>query len=200
MSGFKGSRGRDQGVRKFSNVVGFDDAPFARNDDGPVTVVGAVFADLRLDGVLTGTVDKDGADAADALAGLVLDSKFAGHIRLIMLQGIALGGFNVVDVPLLKQTTGLPVLVVSRINPDMAAIKKALLTEIPGGRHKWSIIEALGDMEPVQGVYIQRAGLSREEASSVITRFHINSRIPEPIRVAHLIAGAIATGQSRGSP
>ncbi len=186
--------------KKISNVVGFDDAPFARDYRGPVTVVGAVFAGLRLDGVLTGTVEKDGDDAARSLATLILESKFAGHIRLIMLQGIALGGFNVVDVPQLQKTTGLPVLVVSRVSPDMASIKKALLAGIPAGNNKWSLIENLGDMEAVNGVFIQRAGISREDAASVIGRFSINSRIPEPIRVAHLIAGAIATGQSRGAP
>ncbi len=186
--------------RKFSNMVGFDDAPFDRRFRGPVTVVGAVFADLRLDGVLTGVIEKDGSDATGKLAALVLESKFADHIRLIMLQGIALGGFNVVDVAHLHDRTGLPVLVVSRVWPDMAAIKKALLADIPGGRRKWSIIETLGDMEPVNGIYVQRAGLSRAEAEAVISRFSINSRIPEPVRVAHLIAGALATGQSRGAP
>ena len=186
--------------RKFSNIIGFDDAPFDRGRRVAVSVVGAVFADLRLDGVLIGTIEKDGNDAARALADLILESKFAGHIRLIMLQGIALGGFNVVDVPSLRQATGLPVLVISRVNPDMSAIQKALLAGIPEGQRKWSIIENLGEMEPVNGIFIQRAGLSRDEASSVIRRFSINSRIPEPIRVAHLFAGALATGQSRGAP
>lgn len=186
--------------RKFSNVIGFDDAPFEREHRGAVTVVGAVFADLRLDGVIIGTIEKDGDDAARNLTDLVLESKFAGHIRLIMLQGIAMGGFNVVDVPSLNKATGLPVLVVSRVNPDMAAIRKALLTDIPDGKRKWALIKNLGDMEPVDGIFIQRSGISRDEAMSVIRRFSTNSRIPEPIRVAHLIGGAISTGQSRGAP
>jgi uncharacterized protein len=186
--------------KKFSNVVGFDDAPFDRRHTGPVPVVGAIFADLRLDGVLTGTIKKDGADAAESLAGLILGSKFAGHIRLIMLQGITLGGFNVVDAPALGERTGLPVLVVARVKPDMDAIHDALRKDIPGGRQKWSIIEGLGAMEPVNGVYMQRVGLNREEAAAVIRRFSVNGNIPEPIRVAHLIAGAMATGQSRGAP
>ena len=148
--------------RKFSNVIGFDDAPFERGYQGPVIVVGAVFAGLRLDGVVTGSIERDGNDAAKSLAVLVLESKFADHIRLIMLQGIALGGFNVVDARVLNKTTGLPVLVVSRVNPDMASIKKALLAGIPNGQNKWSVIERLGNMEPVNGIYMQRVGLSRE--------------------------------------
>lgn len=186
--------------RKFSNVIGFDDAPFERHYQGPVVVVGAVFAGLRLDGVVTGIIEKDGADAAKSLAKLILESRFAGHIRLIMLQGIALGGFNVVDAPALYEKTGLPMLVISRVNPDMESIRKALLTDIPDGRAKWSMIQRLGNMEPANGIYMQRVGISRDEAVAVIRQFSINSRIPEPVRVAHLIAGAVATGQSRGAP
>ncbi|MFP4445724.1 MAG: DUF99 family protein [Desulfosudaceae bacterium] len=183
-----------------ANVAGFDDAPFARGCQGRVAVVGAVYADQRFDGVLLGDIEKDGSDAADRIAQLVLTSRFAGHVRLIMLQGITLGGFNVVDVPLLRQLTGCPVLVVCRHNPDRAAVRAALCRKIPDGRRKWEIIEALGEMEAVNGIYVQRAGLSREQAAATIRRFSIHSRIPEPIRTAHLIAGALATGQSRGAP
>lgn len=69
-------------MKRFSNVVGFDDAPFARDYAGRVAVVGAVYADLRLDGVLTGEVQKDGADAADVLGALILGSQFAAHSRI----------------------------------------------------------------------------------------------------------------------
>jgi endonuclease V-like protein UPF0215 family len=33
---------------------------------------------------------------------------------------------------------------------------------------------------------------------AVVERFALHSHIPEPLRTAHLIAGAIAEGQSRG--
>ena len=187
-------------ARTFSNVIGFDDAPFERNQSGPVTVVGAVFAGLRLDGVLTGVIEKDGTDAAECLSRLILKSRFSDHIRLIMLQGIALGGFNVVDLPALHEQTGRPVLVVCRVNPDLPAIARALSAGIPDGARKWSLIQELGRMEPVNGIYMQRIGLTRDEAGAVIRRFSVNSRIPEPVRVAHLMAGAVATGHSRGAP
>ncbi|MDY6830360.1 MAG: DUF99 family protein [Thermodesulfobacteriota bacterium] len=187
-------------MKRLSNVVGFDDAPFSRDHAGPVAVVGAVYAGPRLDGVLMGEIQKDGTDAADVLATLITESRFSDHIRLILLQGIALGGFNVVDVFSLHQHTGLPVLVVSRVRPDMGAIKKALLSLIPEGKKKWAVIERLGPMEAVANVFVQRVDISMEQARQVIQRFAVHSRIPEPIRAAHLIAGAMANGQSRGCP
>ncbi|MBA2883046.1 hypothetical protein HNR65_003403 [Desulfosalsimonas propionicica] len=187
-------------TNRLSNVAGFDDAPFSRTHAGSVPVVATVYADLRFDGVLTGKIEKDGFDAAEKIAAMVSQSRFARHVRLILLQGIALGGFNVVDVFGLHDRLGLPVVAVARKQPDMTAIKNALLSHIARGREKWAIIEKLGPMEPLENVYVQRVGLSSAEAAAVLRRFCIHGRIPEPIRTAHLIATAMACGQSRGHP
>jgi endonuclease V-like protein UPF0215 family len=185
---------------RLTNLVGFDDAPFPVEGTAPVTVVGAVFADRRLDGVLVGAVQRDGADAAERLAALVGDSPFREHVRLVMLQGIAFGGFNVVDVFELQRRLARPVLVVARRPPDLEAVRRALLTRIPGGEAKWRVIARLGPMEPAGGVLVQRVGLSLEAAREVVTRTTLYGRMPEPLRTAHLIAGAVVRGHSRGQP
>ncbi|MBI3781997.1 MAG: DUF99 family protein [Deltaproteobacteria bacterium] len=184
--------------RRLSNVVGFDDAPFARSPAGAVQIVGAVFADLRFDGVLIGQVEKDGDDATDTVGRLVSESRFAEHVQAVLLQGIAFGGFNVVDVAALHERLDLPILVVARRQPDLDAIRNALLTRVVNGKQKWRRIEAAGPMEPLRGVYVQRAGLTPAQAEALIDRFALHGRIPEPLRVAHLIAGALSKGASRG--
>jgi len=186
--------------KRYSNIIGFDDAPFAPEHQGAVTIVGAVFASLRFDGVLMGEIEKDGSDSAEILIKLVSESKFAEHAQLIMLQGIAFGGFNVVDVFYLHEALKLPVMVVSRRSPDLYAIRESLTQQIPDGEQKWAVIDRLGPMEAVGQVYVQRVGISLEDAESVIERFAIHSHIPEPIRVAHLMAGALVDGESRGDP
>jgi hypothetical protein len=185
-------------ARPLANVVGFDDAPFPPGHRGDVAVVGAVFAAERLDGVLLGRVRRDGANATARLAELVGGSRFAGHVQLVMLQGIALAGFNVVDAPGLARRLGTPVLVVARRAPHLAAIERALLGRVRGGARKWALVRGLGPMERVGAVYVQRVGLTPEEAARVVARFAIHGHIPEPLRVAHLIAGALARGESRG--
>ena len=185
--------------KRFSNVVGFDDAPFARDHKGAVQLVGTVYAGLRFDGVLIGEVEKDGFDAAARLAELIVPSRFAEHIQLIILQGIAFGGFNVVDVFDLHARLGLPVLAVSRRKPDMASIQTALFAHIDQGRAKWAVLDRLGEMEPLGPVFVQRVGLSYEQAADVLGRFAINGNIPEPLRTAHMIASALVYGHSRGN-
>ena len=186
--------------RRISNVIGFDDAPFPRDHEGAIPVAGAVFAGLRLDGVLVGRIKRDGWDAWEQIERLVSNSKFKEHTQMIMLQGIALGGFNVVDVFSLHESLQLPIMVISRKEPDMPAIEHALQTHILDGQKKWSIIQKLGPMEPVGKIFVQRVGLSREEAAELVNRFSVHSQIPEPVRIAHLIAGALGQGESRGHP
>lgn len=185
-------------AKRYSNIIGIDDGPFAFDHVGHVPLVGAIFTGLQFTGVVIGQVDKDGTDAAHNIIELVAGSKFLEHLQLVMLQGITLGGFNVVDVFQLYEQLGLPVLVVSRRAPDMATIRAALLTKISQGAQKWQIVERLGPMEPAGQVFVQRVGLSAAEAVAVVERFAIHSHLPEPLRTAHLIAGAVAEGQSRG--
>lgn len=184
--------------KRFSNVIGFDDAPFAPDYRGRVPIVGAVFAQTRFNGVLLGDVQRDGSDAAERLIELVRGSKFYENLQLIMLQGIALAGFNVVDVFQLHRDLALPVLVVARHEPNMVAVHDVLLTHIEHGAEKWSIIERLGRMEPVNHVYVQRVGLELAQAAAVVTQLALHGHIPEPLRTAHLIGGALSDGQSRG--
>jgi endonuclease V-like protein UPF0215 family len=91
-------------------------------------------------------------------------------------------------------------MVISRKEPDMQAIQQALQAHILDGQKKWAIIEKLGPMEPVGKVYVQRIGLSKDQAAELVHRFSVHSHIPEPIRIAHLIAGALGHGESRGNP
>ena len=185
-------------ARRFSHVVGFDDGSFERDHRGNVPIVGAVFSGLRLEGVLCGHVRRDGVNSTRTIVRLVSTSKFASQLQLVMLQGIALAGFNVVDVLSLHRELGLPVLAVARREPRLDKIRAALLARVAAGERKWKLIERLGPMEPMAGIFVQRIGIDRDETEEIIRRLAVNGNIPEPLRTAHLIAGGMATGQSRG--
>ncbi len=184
-------------AQRLSHVIGFDDAPFERTHRGDVLVVGAVYAGTRLEGVLSGKVGRDGVNSTRVLIDLVAHSRFRAHAQAILLQGIAFAGFNVVDLHKLHAALMLPVIVVARRQPDFAAIRRALLHRVQGGKRKWALIERLGPMEPAAGVYVQRAGISLEKTTSLIKHLAINGLLPEPLRTAHLIAGGVTTGESR---
>ncbi|MBK8254789.1 MAG: DUF99 family protein [Polyangiaceae bacterium] len=184
--------------KRWSHVIGVDDAPFSKEYRGNVLVVGVAMAGARVDGVLSSHVRRDGRNAADALVQMILPSQFYAHLHAILLQGIALAGFNVVDIHQLSQALDRPVLVMARHAPDMNAVKKALLLRVRGGKAKWKLIEKAGPMERVGNVFVQRAGLTLDEAGALLQTFSTHGNVPEPLRLAHLIAGGVTTGRSRG--
>ncbi len=183
---------------RFVNCIAIDDAPFPRNFKGDVKIVATVFASLRLDGILIGKIRKDGINSTKNIISLIKNSKFFDHSNVILLQGIAFGGFNVVDAPKLYKALNKPVLIVARDFPNYRAIKETLLQKVPGGKKKWKLIETLGPMERCYRCYIQRVGLSYDEAYKIIKYFTIYGNIPEPLRTAHLIASTFKDGISRG--
>lgn len=185
-------------MKPITNVVGFDDAPFDHDHRGDVRVVGAVCCRTRLDGVLAGKVRRDGANATDALIELVTGSKFREHIRAVLLQGIALAGFNVVDVHRLHLTLGVPVVVAVRRSPRLAMVRTALLERTPGGARKWRLVEAAGPLTPLRNLWVQHIGLTAADATALLAATTLHGNVPEPLRLAHLIAGGVTTGQSRG--
>lgn len=181
-----------------TNVIGFDDAPFPRTHRGDVTLVGVICARTRLDGVLTGKVRRDGANAASTMVAMLRGSQFRGHVRAVVLQGIAVAGFNVVDLHALHAALGLPVVAIARRPPDYASMRRALFARVSGAERKWRLIEAAGPMEKLRGVWVQRVGITRDHARELLAATTLHGNLPEPLRLAHLIAGAIATGRSHG--
>jgi hypothetical protein len=185
-------------ARRISNTIGIDDEPFARSHRGDVGIVGAVFTRTRFDGLVTGRVRRDGRNSAEQIATMIERSPFDAHVQAVFLQGIALAGFNVVDIHALAERLGRAVIVVARNEPNMPSIRRALQRKVPGGARKLALIERAGAMKPVAGVWVQCAGISIERAETCIRELSPHGRLPEPIRVAHLIAGGLKDGVSRG--
>jgi endonuclease V-like protein UPF0215 family len=189
------------------NVIGFDDGPFPRAHRGDVLLVGVVSSRTRMDGVVSGRIRRDGANATRSMIELVSKSQFGEHIRAVLLQGIAVGGFNVVDTHALSAALCVPVLVVTRRKPDMTEVRRALFSGDPpdrprvvGARRKWRLIQAAGELEEIGSprLWVQRVGMSLAEARDLVRATTLHGNLPEPLRLAHLIAGGITTGKSRG--
>lgn len=154
-----------------------------------------------MDGLLSCKVQVDGNDATEKLIQLVEKTRHFPQLKSIMLDGIALAGFNVIDIQKLSEKTKLPVIVLIRKKPDLEKIKTAL-SNLPDGQEKLKLIKKAGEIFPVSlpegKVYIQIAGLSSREAEKIVKLAATRSLIPEPIRIAHIVASGIVLGESRG--
>ncbi|MGQ9787814.1 MAG: endonuclease dU [Candidatus Hadarchaeaceae archaeon] len=185
-------------------ILGIDDGPFEAGHRGKVPLVGAIFRGGKwLDGVMITEVEKDGMDVTERLSEMLARSRHLGQLRVLMVEGVTFAGFNVLDVNEVFRKTGLPVVVVSREVPVMADIRKAL-KNLPKWKKRWEIIKAVGKIYPVKTqtrgkpIYMQPVGIKREDEERIVRLSSTHSSLPEPLRVAHLIATAIVRGESHG--
>lgn len=177
---------------RYSHVIAVDDAPFPRDHRGNVPIAGVAFSGLRLEGTMRAHVRRDGSNATDALIAMIKASRFAAHTRLVLLEGIALAGFNVVDIHRLAGELKMSVLVAVKRKPNMAAVENALLGRVRGGKQKWALVQKAGEMEPLESLWVQRSGITLDDAGAVIRSLAEHGRMPEPLRVAHLTANVMA--------
>ncbi len=184
-----------------SRILGVDDAPFKFTDEH-VPVVGVVVrAPSYVEGVLTTRVHVDGADATEALASAINRSRYQRGLALALLDGAALGGFNVVDIDALHVSTGVPVATVTREKPDLEAMERVLRRKFPDWERRLEILrrkELILVETPHKPLYATVAGLSPSDVKEAIHRCTIRGALPEPVRIAHLIATAIVKGESKG--
>ncbi|MFQ6013459.1 MAG: DUF99 family protein [Thermoplasmata archaeon] len=183
-------------------VLGLDDGPFSFGD-ARVAVVGVVVRiPSYVEGVLVTEVEVDGTDATDRIVDTLRNSRFREGLALVMIDGVALGGFNVVDIAKVHAQTGVPTLTVTRKEPDLEAMEKALRARFADWAERMEVIRRtpLERVEtPHKPLYVLREGIGPEDARDLIRRSTVRGALPEPLRIAHLVATALKTGESKGS-
>ncbi len=177
-------------------VLGIDDGYFSKYKDRKVLVVGAILRGNRgIDGVLSCRITKDGNDSTKRLIGLVNGSKHKNQLRYIMTSGTTLGGFNLIDINELYRKTKLPVLAVFRKRPNQQKVEGAL-NHFKDKKIRLERIKRAGQIYSHRRLYFQMAGLTERQARELIDKTVWTANIPEPIRIAHLIASGVTYGES----
>lgn len=193
-SGKNSPNRRIRKVKKEIRILGVDDGPFTF-DSKETVLVGCVFrAGLWLDCVLTRNIAVDGLDCTEKIIDMC---SRRSELRVVMLDGITFAGFNIADIRRIYSGTGVPVIAVTRKMPDMAGIKKAL-SYLDDFEKRSMLIKKAGTVRKLGDIHYQSAGIDRKDAEEIIRISCTRSKIPEPVRVAHLIATAMVVGESHG--
>lgn len=182
--------------------MGVDDGPFTPHSNEEVLLVGTIFRGGKwLDGVLSTHVQVDGTDATRKIVDMINGSRHKDQLRVIMTSGITFAGFNVADIREIFEETGLPVISISRRLPDLASVERAL-RNLPDWSERWDKFKSAGKIYEVRArrgaVYMQIAGIERADAEEIVRSTTVRGLIPEPLRVAHLIATGVVSGESTG--
>ncbi len=191
-------------IKNEIRVIGFDDGPFKHIKGEKVLVVGVILrAKEYLDGVLSTYVTVDTLDATEKIAELINNSKHYDQLRVILLDGLAVAGFNLIDIHKLSKETRKPTIAVTATKPNPAQFKSAL-KNLDNYGERIGIVERAGKVCSIKlnskTIYFQYAGITEKEAEAILKKASVRGAIPEAIRMAHLIAGGIVDGESRGRP
>ena len=175
-------------IKKEIRILGIDDGPFTPRSKGSAVIIGVIYRgnDL-LEGVIQESITVDGSDATDKIVHLIRSSKFYEALKVVMLYGITVGGFNVIDPRVLYEELGLPIIIIIEKKPDLKSIKKAL-TYIRNGEEKWKIIENNSEFKVYEfenhdhPIYFSIIGIEEDDV-----RFIIKFSIRRPISVYFII-------------
>jgi uncharacterized protein len=182
-------------------LLGIDDGPFSFHDKSSILIGTIVRGNGYLEGVLKSSFTIDGLDVTDVMIDMIRSSHHYKQLKAVLLDGVTFGGFNIVDIDKIFQKTNLPVITITRDKPDLPSIKQALQNHFSDWKERFNLILS----SPVSmcetkhnPIFITRAGIEFEKAKEIITLSTIRGVIPEPIRIAHLIASGVVRGESYG--
>jgi len=182
-------------VRKALRTVGVDDGGFQSQwspirRHGKAILAAVLLNEYWIDDIHVGEITVDGLDATEILANLLNRWEFDA----VFLSGVSFAGFNLIDADAIYKKFRRPVIVVSGDKPDNMAVKNALQKHFTDWEARWRIIRKLGRIYSAAPVvaepplYFEAVGLSPRSAKLMIRALAVSSRLPEPIRVARLIA------------
>jgi endonuclease V-like protein UPF0215 family len=150
-------------------------------------------ADLVIDGVSLGRITVGGNDSTDSIFRLYR-SFSRNDINLIMLSGCILGYYNIVDLDLLSEKVKRPVICLTY--KESKGIEDTIRLKFPEDRIKIQLYKKLGDrkvlkLETGKRILVRVSGINERNTLSLLNRFTLQGSIPEPVRVAKLIARSV---------
>jgi len=178
-------------------ILGVDDGKFTPHTKGNVLIVGVVLrGGSSIDDVIHTFVAIDGMDATEKIAEMIKASRHYRQLRVIMLNGITFGGFNIVDIKKLNSLTNLPIMALTRAKPDLQSIHDAL-EHVSEAEERWRMVLEAGEINEIickgAKLYMGLAGIDLADALQVVELTATRGCLPEPLRIAHLVASGITS-------
>ncbi|MDD4126731.1 MAG: DUF99 family protein [Methanomicrobium sp.] len=150
--------------------------------------------DLIIDGVSFSSATIGGTDATKTVLE-IFEELCRKDIHCIMLSGCIVSWFNIIDIDEVHRKTGLPVICVTY--EDSEGLEDDISRYFPGDEKRISDYRKTGIRIPFElktgfNVYLRASGISFSDAGWLCNAYTFQGRIPEPLRVAGLMAkGAV---------
>jgi hypothetical protein len=152
-------------------------------------------SDFIIDGVGFNRITVGGMDATEGIVHLV-ESLHRDDINLIMLNGCVISWFNIVDIQEVHERLRIPLICVTYEESEGLEDHIAQHFEAHERDVRIKAYKGLGERVPVKlydhyEVLIRYLGIEKTEAEVVLKKFTAHGRVPEPLRVARIVARAL---------
>lgn len=156
--------------------------------------------DLRIDGAALETITVGGMDATEAIIRLYKTLN-RSDINLILISGAVMARYNIISPDIISQTTDRPVIIITYEQSD--GLSDTLRHHFPGDSERLAAYKALGERDFVRlhtghMVYLRRSGIPLTTAEEIIHQITLDGKVPEPVRVARLIARSVMRSSQTG--
>lgn len=155
------------------------------------TLAGVVMRrDLIIDGMAFGSATIEGDDATDSIISMH-KSLARDDINCILLDGLVISMYNIIDGERVAAESGLPVVAITF--EDSKGLEGSIRHHFDNWQHKLEQYQKLSKRERVtlktgKNLFIRYWGLSQKRAIAILNSFTLQGSVPEPIRVAKLAA------------
>lgn len=162
-----------------------------KKSDKKSTLAGVVMRrDLIIDGMVFGSATIEGDDATDSII-LMHRSLARDDINCILLDGLVISMYNIIDGEKVAAETGLPLIAITF--EDSKGLEGSIRHHFDNWQSKLDQYQKLGKRERValktgKNLFIRYWGLSQKRAIAILNSFTLQGSVPEPIRVAKLAA------------
>jgi endonuclease V-like protein UPF0215 family len=177
-----------RGIRIFGIAESF------KKSNSTSTLGGVVMRrDLIVDGIVFGSATLKGDDSTKNIY-CMLRSLRRNDINCIMLDGLIISLYNIIDGEKLNNITGIPIIAITF--EDSRGLEEHIRHHfLEKSEMKLEQYRKLGNREQVilrteKSLYIRYWGMSLKGALNTLNAFTLQGSIPEPIRVAKLLARA----------
>ncbi|MBM3897142.1 MAG: DUF99 family protein [Thaumarchaeota archaeon] len=150
-------------------------------------------SDLIMDGCIYGHATLEGDDATENILSMY-KSLNRNDINVIMIAGSVIALYNIIDSDELHKETKVPVLNITF--EESEGLGSHIKNRFPKGwKSKLKAYKKIGDRKNINlhtgyRVFVRAVGMSQKEAKRTLDKYTIQGSIPEPVRIAKLLARA----------
>jgi hypothetical protein len=179
--------------KKGIRVLGIAES-FRRDYEKSVLAGIVMRSDFIIDGAAFDMITVGGMDATEGVL-RIFESLQRDDINVIMLNGCVISWFNIIDIMEVYKRLQIPLICVTY--EESGGLEEHIAKHFEA-HERDSRIEAykrLGDRVPVElqdgfEVLIRFLGIEKPEAGAVLKKFVVQGKVPEPLRVAKIVARA----------